>query len=74
MLLSPEQRKFYQRALAVTRQEIGEVEVQIHDEVAKVKDRVRELQNVQKAARLMYDAGCMRLGIPNNLKGSEPQH
>jgi protein-tyrosine phosphatase len=74
MSLSPEQRKFYQRALAVTRQEIGEVEVQIQDELAKTKDRVRELQNAQKAAGLMYDAGCMRLGIPNNLKGAEPQH
>jgi protein-tyrosine phosphatase len=73
MTLSPEQRKFYQRALAVTRQEISEVQVQIHDEVAKAKDRVRELQRAQKAARLMYDAGCMRLGIPNSLKGSEPQ-
>jgi protein-tyrosine phosphatase len=72
MTLSPEQRKFYQRALAVTRQEISEVEVQIHDEVARVKDRVRELQRAQKAAKLMYDAGCMRLGIPNSLKGSEP--
>jgi protein-tyrosine phosphatase len=73
MALSPEQRKFYQRALAVTRQEISEVQVQIHDEVAKAKDRVRELQHAQKAAKLMYDAGCMRLGIPNSLKGSEPQ-
>jgi protein-tyrosine phosphatase len=74
MTLSPEQRMFYQRALAVTRQEISEVEVQIQDEVAKAKNRVRELQNAQKAARLMYDAGCMRLGIPNKLKGAEPQH
>lgn len=73
MTLSPEQRKFYQRALAVTRQEIGEVEVQIRDEVAKAKDRVRELQKAQRAARLMYDAGCMRLGIPNSLKGSQTQ-
>jgi protein-tyrosine phosphatase len=73
MSLSPEQRKFYQRALAVTRQEISEVEVQIQDEVAKAKVRVRELQSAQKAARLMYDAGCMRLGIPNNLKRTEPQ-
>lgn len=73
MTLSPEQRKFYQRALAVTRQEISEVEGQIQDEVAKAKSRVRELQKAQKAAKLMYDAGCLRLGIPNNLKGPEPR-
>lgn len=74
MPLSAKQRKFYQRALAVSRKEISEVQVQIQDEVAKAKDRVRQLQKMQEAARLMYDAGCMRLGIPSNLKGSEPQH
>ena len=71
--LSPEQRKFYQRALDVTRQEISEVQIQIHDEVARAKHRVRELQHAQKAARLMYDAAGMRLGIPDSLKGPESQ-
>jgi hypothetical protein len=50
MSLSLEQRRFYQRALAVTRQEINKVEVRIQDELARVKDRVAELQNAQQAA------------------------
>lgn len=73
MSLSPEQRKFYEHTLEVTRQEISDVEGQIQAELAKVKDRLAELQNAQKAARQMYDAACMRLGIPNDLEESEAQ-
>lgn len=73
MSLSPEQRKFYEHTLTVTRQEISDAEAEIQEELAKVKDRLAELQNAQKAARQMYDAACMRLGIPNDLEEGESQ-
>jgi len=73
MSLSGDQKKFYENTLAVTRREITELEEQIQEELAKVKDRLAELQNAQKAARQMYDAACMRLGIPNDLDDSEAQ-
>jgi hypothetical protein len=72
-MLSPDQRKFYEHTLEMTRKEIGEVEGLIQEELAKVKDRLAELQNAQKAARQMYDAACMRLGIPNDLEEAESQ-
>jgi DNA anti-recombination protein RmuC len=72
-MLSPDQRKFYEHTLEMTRKEISEVEGQIQEELAKVKDRLAELQNAQKAARQMYDAACMRLGIPNDLEEAESQ-
>jgi DNA anti-recombination protein RmuC len=73
MMLSPDQRKFYEHTLEMTRKEISEVEGEIQEELAKVKDRLAELQNAQKAARQMYDAACMRLGIPNDLEEAESQ-
>ncbi len=73
MSLSGDQKKFYENTMAVTRREITELEEQIQEELAKVKDRLAELQNAQKAARQMYDAACMRLGIPNDLDESETQ-
>lgn len=73
MMLSPDQRKFYEHTLEMTRREISEVEGLIQEELAKVKDRLAELQNAQKAARQMYDAACMRLGIPNDLEEAESQ-
>jgi hypothetical protein len=73
MSLTGEQKKFYENTLAVTKHEIGDLESQIQEELAKVKDRLAELQNAQKAARQMYDAACMRLGIPNDLEEGESQ-
>jgi len=57
----------------VTKREIQELEGEIQEELAKVKDRLAELQNAQKAARQMYDAACQRLGVRNELEEAEAQ-
>jgi len=71
MSLTDEQRKFYENTLHVTKKEIDDFEGQIQEELAKVKERLADLQNAQKAARQMYGAACMRLGIPNELEEPE---
>jgi ElaB/YqjD/DUF883 family membrane-anchored ribosome-binding protein len=71
MSLNDQQRKFYENTLEVTKQEMEELDRQIEEELAKVKDRLAELQNAKKASRQMYDAACMRLGIPNDLEAEE---
>ena len=73
MNLSGDQKKFYENTMAVTRREITELEEQIQEELAKVKDRLAELQNAQKAARQMFDAACQRLGVRNELEEAESQ-
>jgi len=73
MSLSDQQRQFYENTLQVTKAEIDELDAQIEEELAKVKDRLAELQAAKKAARQMYDAACMRLGVPNELE-DEDQH
>ena len=76
MSLSDEQRQFYEQTLDVTRQEIADLDQQIEAELAKVKETLKDLQNAKKAAFQMYDAACLRLGIPNDLEGTEgePTH
>lgn len=71
MSLSEQQRKFYENSLNMTRQELTELDAAIEEELAKVKDRLAELQNAKKAARQMYDAACLRLGIPNDLEAED---
>ncbi len=66
-MLNDEQRKFYENTLLVTKQEISEFDRQIEAELAKVKERLADLQNAKKAARQMYDAACLRLGVTNEL-------
>jgi hypothetical protein len=68
MTLSEQQRKFYENALRETKGEIEELDRLIEVELAKVKERLAELQNGKKAARQMYDAACLRLGVPNDLE------
>jgi len=73
MTLSDEHRKFYEQSLEVTKQEIEELDQQIGAELAKVKDRLTELQKAKKATLQMYAAACARLGIPNDLADADQE-
>lgn len=68
MALTPEQQASYENMLNVTRQEIADLDQQIEDELAKVKERLADLQNAKKASRQIYDGLCLRLGVPNDLE------
>ncbi len=72
-VLTDSQKKFYEEALQTTKQEIQDLENQIQEELARVKQKIAELQGAQKAARQMYDAACQRLGIPNDLEEESNQ-
>ena len=69
--LSATQKKFYEDALQQTKVEIQDLEVLIQVELGKVKEKISDLQNAQKAARQMYDAACQRLGIPNDMENDD---
>jgi hypothetical protein len=73
MTLTEQQRTIYENTLNMTRQEIADLDSQIEEELAKVKDRLAELQNAKKAARAMYDAACLRLGVNNDLEEEEEE-
>ena len=68
MSLTDQQRKFYENTLEVTKQEMEELDRQIEEELAKVKDRLAELQNAKNAAKQIYDGACKMLGVENDLE------
>ena len=68
MALSKDQAQFYQQMLDMTRKQIGELNAQIEEELAKVKERLAELQNSKNAAKQIYDGACKILGIENDLE------
>ncbi|HEX7151908.1 MAG TPA: hypothetical protein VF618_10500 [Thermoanaerobaculia bacterium] len=70
-ILTDQQRKFYETTLQVTRQEISDLKDQVEEELAKVKDRIAELQDAINASKQMYAAACTRLGIANDLDEDE---
>jgi ElaB/YqjD/DUF883 family membrane-anchored ribosome-binding protein len=70
-VITDQQKKFYETTLQVTKQEISDLKDQIEEELAKVKDRIADLQNAINASKQMYAAACARLGIPNDLEDDD---
>lgn len=70
-VITDQQKKFYETTLQVTKQEISDLKDQIEEELAKVKDRIAELQNAINASKQMYAAACNRLGVHNDLEDEE---
>ncbi len=71
MPLSKEQAQFYQHTLEMTRKQISDLNGQIEEELAKVKERLAELQNAKNAAKQIYDGACKMLGVENDLEKEE---
>jgi hypothetical protein len=71
MALSKEQTEFYQRTLEMTRRQITDLDTAIEEELAKVKERLAELQNAKNAAKQIYDGACRMLGVENDLEKEE---
>ena len=67
MALSKDQEDFFRRTLDMTKQQIEQLNVQIEEELSKVKERLAELQNAKNAAKQIYDGACKILGVPNDL-------
>ena len=70
-VLTDQQRKFYETTLQVTKQEINDLKDQIEEELAKVKDRIAELQSAINTSKQMYSAACTRLGVANDLEDED---
>ena len=70
-VLTDQQRKFYETSLQVTKEEINDLKDQIEEELAKVKDRIAELQSAINASKQMYSAACNRLGVNNDLEDED---
>ena len=71
MALSKDQAQFCQTTLEMTRKQISDLNSQIEEELAKVKERLAELQNAKNAAKQIYDGACKILGVENDLEKEE---
>ena len=70
MELTKEQLKFYEETREMARKEIEDIEHKIEEELARVKQRLIDLQNAKKASRQIYDGACARLGVKSELTES----
>jgi len=69
--LSEDQKKFYEDMRKQLRNDIADIENQVEEELARVKEKLAELQKAKKASLQMYAGACERLGVENDLAGEE---
>jgi ElaB/YqjD/DUF883 family membrane-anchored ribosome-binding protein len=74
MTLTDEQTQFYKQTLDVSKKQLDELNAAIEEELAKVKDRLAQLQTRKNAAKQIYAGACAMLGVENDLdKSEEPE-
>jgi len=64
-------REQYQKTLELAKKQIHDIEATIEEELARVKERLAELQNRKKSLLQMYAAGCELLGVENEFEKAE---
>ncbi len=67
-MLTEEQKKKYELTRQMAKEELEALDKEISAELAKVKDRILELQQAKKAVKQIYDGACARMGVKSVLE------
>lgn len=70
-MLTEEQRKKFEQTRQMAKEELESLDREISTELAKVKDRLLELQQAKKAVKQIYDGACARMGVKSVLEVSD---
>jgi hypothetical protein len=67
-MLTEQQKHKYEMTRQMAKEELEQLDKEISTELAKVKDRLLELQQAKKAVKQIYDGACARMGIKSVLE------
>lgn len=67
-MLTEEQKLKYEQTRQMAKTELDQIDKEIELELAKVKEKLLELQQAKKAIKQIYDGACARLGIKSALE------
>jgi hypothetical protein len=62
-MLTEQQKQKFEMARQMAKDEMDQLDREINAELARVKDRLLELQQAKKAVKQIYDGACARMGI-----------
>lgn len=62
-MLTETQRQKYDSARQMAKEELDQLDREINAELARVKERLLELQQAKRAVKQIYDGACARMGI-----------
>jgi ribosomal protein L11 len=67
-MLTDQQKQKYEITRQMAKEELEQLDKDISVELAKVKERLLELQQAKKAVKQIYDGACARMGIKSSLE------
>lgn len=70
-MLTEQQKHKFETMRQMAKEELEELDKEISTELAKVKDRLLELQQAKKAVKQIYDGACARMGVKSVLEVSD---
>ena len=70
-MLTEEQKKRFEQTRQMAKEELEALDREISAELAKVKDKLLELQQAKKAVKQIYDGACARMGVKSVLEVSD---
>jgi len=70
-MLTEQQKQKYELTRQMAKEELEQLDREISAELAKVKDKLLELQQAKKAVKQIYDGACARMGIKSVLEVTE---
>jgi ribosomal protein L11 len=70
-MLTEQQKHKFEVTRQMAKEELEQLDKEISTELAKVKDKLLELQQAKKAVKQIYDGACARMGIKSVLEVSD---
>lgn len=67
-MLTDQQKQKYEITRQMAQEELQQLDKEISAELAKVKEKLLELQQAKKAVKQIYDGACARMGIKSSLE------
>ncbi len=67
-MLTEQQKHKFEVTRQMAKEELEALDREISAELAKVKDKLLELQQAKKAVKQIYDGACARMGIKSVLE------
>jgi hypothetical protein len=67
-MLTEQQKHKFEMTRQMAKEELEALDKEISVELAKVKDKLLELQQAKKAVKQIYDGACARMGVKSVLE------
>ncbi len=68
LMLTDQQKHKFEVTRQMAKEELEQLDKEISNELAKVKDKLLELQQAKKAVKQIYDGACARMGVKSVLE------